>query len=313
MAEKGSFWISPKWTVVGVIVGGIALIASLVIGYTQIWMASHPDSVGVVKLQRVSASSVIPSEILPESATVLFEGMTIAPGHLQSRTYLLQNLTNHHLVPADFDAPLTAHMLAGEKVLSISVTLPANRPPLKIEHSADTVVIPPMLLNVGESVSVNLLVATPNAVRLFEDPFAGEESVIRWTTEIKGVDFQVTGADPVIKNMFDPTQWGIYILHHGMAIYALLATGVLFSFLQILATARRMARFDLATCVVLAFRVALAWSAAEALVSFADTLLATWVWANWAVVAAFFVSLVPVPKKWTNRLFRRASSTDATI
>jgi hypothetical protein len=169
-----------------------------------------------------------------------------------------------------------------------------------------------MLLNVGENAVVNLMIATPNPIKLFGDPYANDDGIVQWAAEVKGVEFQVTGADLITRSMFDLTQWGIYILHHGMAIYALLATGLLFTFLQIYMVARPVAPFGLTTCVVLSLRIALAWSAAEALVSFADTPFATLAWANWAVVGAFLVSLVPFPRNWTRKLFHKSASPDTT-
>jgi hypothetical protein len=312
MTEKSSVWRSESWMGIGVVVAVLGILVTVVSILVTIWLARHPDSVGVMKLQRFSAVSVIPSETLPSGTTVSLEGTTITPGHLQLRTYLLQNLTNHHITPSDFDAPLTAHILGGGSVVSVIVTLPANRPPLKLEHTIDTITIPPMLLNVGENAVINLMIATPNPIKLFGDPYANDDGVVQWTAEVKGVEFQVTGADLITRNMFDPTEWGIYILHHGMAIYALLATGLLFTFLQIYMAARRVTKFDLITCAVLALRIALAWSAAEALVSFADTLLATLAWANWAVVGAFVASLVPLPRSWTRKLFHKPASPNIT-
>ncbi|MFM0737052.1 hypothetical protein PQQ51_07375, partial [Paraburkholderia xenovorans] len=161
MNTKGSFWGSPKWNGVAAIATLIGLVIAAVALWVSVQQTTPTVSTGVVKIQRILASSALPPEYFSgadgPSATLSIGGISAAPGHLQLRFYTVQNLSGRHITASDFDAPITVRALGGRKIAKVEVTPPANRPPIIVQLNADAAVIPPMLLNVGETTLIRVL------------------------------------------------------------------------------------------------------------------------------------------------------------
>jgi hypothetical protein len=307
--NKVSFWASSKWSGIG----AIATLVGLALTATGLWLSVHlanpKDSTGTLHIQRFIASSILPPEYFPNAdqapVRLSMGGLSALPGHLQLRTYLVQNLSGRHLTTADFDTPITVRALGGRKFVEVDVVPPANRPPIRVKVTADTATIPPMLLNVGEVALIKVLIQTSDVVPLLAEPYANDDGVLAWTAQIKGFDLSVTGADRNQVSWLNSNVPGIFVIHTGYAVFAMVAIGVLLSLLQLGAMAWRRGKIILSfvRSVEISLRIALAWGAAEVLVTFADTQLSTYFWVNWFVLAIYGMLLLPV-----HLLFRRKAA-----
>lgn len=306
MDNKVSFWASPKWSGIGAIGTLVGLALTAIALWVSVHQANPKDSTGTLSIQRFIASSILPPEYFPNAdqrpVRLSMGGLSALPGHLQLRTYLVQNLSGRHLTTADFDTPITVRALGGRKFVEVDVVPPANRPQIHVKVTGDTAVIPPMLLNVGEVALIKVLLETPDVVPLLADPYANDDGVLAWTAQIKGFDLSVTGVDRSQTSWLNANPAGIFVIHLGNAVIAIVAISVLLSLLQLGAMAWRLGKISLsfARSVEISLRIALAWAAAEVLVSFADTQLSTHFWLNWVCLAVYGALLLPF-----HLLFRR--------
>ncbi|WP_143036492.1 hypothetical protein [Paraburkholderia steynii] len=304
MKPRWSLLALPHWNGINAFIA-FACMAIGIAGILITLRTSNPENTtGTLRVQRWSASSIIPPEFIPNGDTSLIDlkagGQRIAPGHLQLRVYIIGNQTGRHITPQDFDSPITLHAISGYKILDVETKVPGNRPPIVVTRTGlSTAVIAPTLINAGESFSIKLLMATPKPAPLIEDPFVGDEGVIQWTAAIRGVDLAVTGFDRPQTQWLDEYAAGFFLMHKANATLAMVAIAFLLSWAQ-------MVRIKLSTPVIrltyfstfeIAVRLGFAWAAAESLVSFDDTLLATKVWQNWACIAAYVALLLIPPRK----------------
>lgn len=317
MDTKSSFLGSPKWNGVAAIVGIFALAFAGISFWLMTRQAAPKKTTGVVQIQRSMALSILLpqyfSSIGGSPITLSINGKLLTPGHLQMRLYTVRNLTDRPITASDFDTPITVRALGGRKIIGLEVSPPANRPPIKIHLTSDMAVISPVLLNVGEMMSIQMLLQTPKQLPIFADPYKNDEGVLKWTAEIKGAELSVTGADR------DKTPWlaskltSLYIMHQGDAVIAITIIGLLLSLLQLGSMAWRYGKvsLDFGRSVEITLRIALAWAVSEALVSFADTPYAARYWVNSACFVVYVILLLPLRFKALASLARRLTRANS--
>ena len=99
VSGKVSFLGSVKWGGVGAIAGMLGLVIAAAALWVSIWQMNRPEVTGVVKLQRIMATSILaPEYVAPSESTstsLSIDGESVAPGHLQLRMYHVSNMTGH--------------------------------------------------------------------------------------------------------------------------------------------------------------------------------------------------------------------------
>jgi hypothetical protein len=306
--SRWSFLAAPHWNGINAIIGVGAIAIAITATLITLRVSNPEVTTGVVKVLRLSATSVFPTELMPETdlslLTLAFNNQPVKLNHLQLRIYEIQNLTGRHVAPQDFDSPITLEALGGNKILTVDVTPMGNRPPIAVKLLGDSgAVIPPVLLNAGESLPVKILISTPSDAPLAADPYAGDEGVIRWTAEIKGADLAIGGFPRPQDTWLNAYTPGLFVSHNAHAVVAIVFVALLLSWVQLMRMAISSATVKLTIfrTAEVVIRLGLAWATAEALVSFEDTALATYASANWYCIAAYAVALFfPLPK-WLRR------------
>lgn len=311
MIGKEKFWGSPRWNGVAAIATLVGLIIAAISLWVNVQQTNPQASIGVVRIQRFFATSLLPPENFPGAGSTRIKlsisGLSVSPGHLQLRSYFLENLTGRPISASSFDAPIVVHALGGRKIVRLDVLPPANRPPIAVQISSNTATISPMLLNVGEVATIRVLLQVPDEVPLFADPYTNDDGVLTWTTEIKGAELSIVGLDRPQSSWFKANYPGVLVVHIGNAVIAIVVIAVLLSLIQLSAMAwqRGPLNLNFVRGVEISFRIALAWTASEVLVSFADTLLSTMFWINWACLVVYAILLLPLRSRWLSKVIGR--------
>ncbi|MFM0742333.1 hypothetical protein PQQ51_34395, partial [Paraburkholderia xenovorans] len=65
------------------------------------------------------------------------------------------------------------------------------------------------------------LLQTPEQVPMFAAPYDNDDGVLKWTTEIKGAELLVTGAEHIQSPWPGSNVPGIFVIHTGNAVIAM--------------------------------------------------------------------------------------------
>ncbi len=235
---------------------------------------SNSQLTGNLIVRPIVAVSVFPSaELNPELVKKLkleFMHKKLNPSHIQLLLYTVQNMSTRIITPKDFYQPITLTTLGGGKIINIIANTEENRPPiipvLENQHEAE---IPPTLLNPRDSFSVTILLDKKNNVPFISVPYFNENN-IQWTALIKGVSL-ISYKKEKLNNSL-PSFLNVSIFHTGYAVLALFILGMVLSFAQIYRffISGYLYQKNIYSSIEITFRVALAWGAAESIVSLFD-------------------------------------------
>jgi hypothetical protein len=261
---------------------------------------------GVVQVQRGFTYSLFGTPTFDGSNAPKF-GLTLNDqpvplGHLETRPYTLRNLSGRNITKGDFESPITIKAMPGHRILYIGVNPAPGHAPVSASLTGDTqAVIDPMLLNIGEQVSINILIYNTTEVPVAENPYADDSGILNWTADIKGADLSVTGSPRVdLPNTTPVPGIMLYIAHMGYGVIALVLVGLLFSAFQIkkFSTTRTNDWLNNSGIFWLACRVTLAWITADAVVRMFDYQVIrffTWI-DNWSIIGTYIATMIfPLP------------------
>ncbi|MCA7967712.1 hypothetical protein KPB00_33835 [Burkholderia cenocepacia] len=269
---------------------------------------------GVVQVQRSFTYPLFGAPALLDGSDAPRFGLTlnnqpVPLGHLEMRTYTLRNLSGRNLAKVDFESPITIKAIPGQKILYVGFNPAPGHASVRVSLSGDAqAVIDPMLLNIGEVASINILLYRTEGVPPSESIYTDDSGVLSWTADIKGADLSVVGAPRVEMPSPSPIK-GIllYTVHMGYGVVALVFVGFLLSALQIkkFSATRGDGRFNNREIFLLAGRVTLAWIAADTIVRMFDFQimpLFTW-WNNWSIIGLYAVTMIfPLPRDLSGNL-----------
>ncbi|WP_124450384.1 hypothetical protein [Burkholderia sp. Bp8992] len=298
------FLSDPAWTFVGVVV-------ALCIGLISILPRSPGQLPGVLHIQRTLAMPMFgTAELLTAGNAPKFgltlNGQALSMGHIQLRNYALTNLSGRHLEKSDFESPITISAVQGQKILYVGITPAPGHAPIDVALNGDSqAVISPMLLNINEAASINIILYKNNKDPVYDNAYSDDSGVLNWTADIRGADLNVSGLPRPEPSWFQSHGIVLYVLHADYAVIALVLAGFILSGLQI---KRHDAtevgrRHDLRGIVVLSMRVSLAWIAADVLVRiFDNTIIPIAPWNNWSVIVLYVASMFfPLPIGFAQR------------
>jgi hypothetical protein len=288
----------------GVVVGVIVPIA-LALGAPYFKQEAAPTA-GVVQVQRgityplFGAPTLLNGNDAPRFGLTL-NNQPVPLGHLEMRPYTLRNLSGHNLGKTDFESPITIKAAPGDRIVYVGVNPAPGHAPIKVTIIGDAQAeIDPMLLNINEAASINILLYRTAGVPPLESPYADDSGVLSWTADIKGADLSVVGAPRLDMPTPGPILGLIlYSYHVGYGVLALVVIGFLLSGLQIkkFSTTSSLP-FKTKDIAWLALRVTLAWLTADTVVRMFDfQFVSFFSWRdNWAVIGAYIVSMIfPLP------------------
>ncbi|MCK9189316.1 hypothetical protein [Acidithiobacillus sp.] len=257
------------WTFAASIITAIGAIYPL-------YYSSNAQLTGDLVVRPLLATSVFPSaDLSPELSKHLkleFMDKKLNPSHVQLLVYTIQNLSPRIITPKDFYKPIKITALGGRQLINVTANTEENRPPItpvvKNKYEAE---IPPTLLNPKDSFSVTVLLDAGHKIPIISNPYSNSESSVQWTALIKGET--LINYDPKKPSKFlSDLDLYVYIYHIGYAVVALFILGIVLSFAQVY-------RFFISDYIYQKFifssieitvRVALAWSAAESIISLFD-------------------------------------------
>jgi hypothetical protein len=261
---------------------------------------------GVVQIQRGFTYPLFGAPTLLNGSDAPQFGLTlndqpVALGHLEMRPYTLRNLSGRNLAKADFESPITIKAAPGQRILYVGVNPAPGHSPVAVTLTGDAqAVIDPMLLNINEEASINILLYRTAGVPPADSPYADDSGVLKWTADIKGADLNVVGAP---RTELPTTYVGgiiFYTAHLGYGVIALVLVGFLLSGLQIMKFSKTESAqsFKTKEMAWLAGRVTLAWITADTVVRMFDFQIAhmfTWV-NNWSIIGAYIATMIfPLP------------------
>ncbi|MDR6384000.1 hypothetical protein [Paraburkholderia caribensis] len=284
----------------GVVVGVIVPIALAVV--PPYFKQDVAPTAGVVQIQRnftyplFGAPTGLNSSDAPQFGLTL-NGQPVPLGHLQMRPYTLRNLSRHNLVKSDFESPITITAAPGQKILYVAVNPAPSHAAVKVALSGDTqAVIDPMLLNINEEASINILLYRASGVPPAESPYSDDSGVLSWTADIKGADLSVVGSPQVEMPTLSPVQGiRLYTVHFGHGVIALVFVGFLLSCLQIkkFSTTKCAQSFTTKEIAWLGGRITLAWITADTVVRMFDYQLMLFSWLdNWSIIVAYIATII---------------------
>jgi hypothetical protein len=304
----------------GVVVGVIVPIALAVV--PPYFKQDAAPTAGVVQVQRTFTYSLFDAPTglnggdAPQFGLTL-NGQPVPLGHLQMRPYTLRNLSRRNLVKSDFESPITIKAAPGQKILYVGVNPAPGHAPVKVTLTGDTqAVIDPMLLNINEEATINVLLYRVSGVPLAESPYADDSGVLSWTADIKGADLSVVGSPRIEMPPASPI-YGVllYTAHFGYAVIALIFVGFLLSGFQIkkFSTTKSARSFKIKEIACLAGRVTLAWVTADTVVRMFDYQIMPFSWLdNWSIILAYIVTIIFPLAPDSSADSKQASSDPAT-
>ncbi|MBR8032825.1 hypothetical protein [Burkholderia vietnamiensis] len=222
-------------------------------------------------------------------------------GHLEMRPYTLRNISGRNLAKSDFESPITIKAAPGLRILYVGVNPAPGHSPVKVSLIGDTqAVVDPMLLNINEEVSINILLYRDAGVPLAESPYVDDSGVLSWTADIKGADLRVVGSPHFDMPTPNPIKWIVlYTAHLGYSVIFLVFVGFFLSGLQIKKFSIGKSVHSLKTKEIawLAGRVTLAWVTADTVVRMFDFQVMSFTWLNnWSIIAVYIATMVfPLP------------------
>jgi hypothetical protein len=284
----------------GVVVGVIVPIALAVV--PPYFKQDVAPTAGVVQIQRTFTYPLFgePTGLSGGDAPqfgLTLNGQPVPLGHLQMRPYILRNLSSRNLAKSDFESPITIKAAPGQRLLYVGVSPAPGHAPVKVTLNGDTeAVIDPMLLNINEQASINILLYREAGVPPAESPYADDSGVLNWTADIKGADLSVIGLSRVEMPNASPIRGVLlYTAHFGYGVIALVFIGLLLSGLQIkkFSTTKLVGSFKTMEIAWLAGRVTLAWITADTVVRMFDyqTLPFSWL-DNWSIITAYIATMI---------------------
>lgn len=287
-----------------VVVGVIVPIAlALIPSYLK---PNATPTAGVVQVQRgftyplFGAPTALNGSDAPKFRLTLND-QPVPLGHLEMRPYTLRNISGHNLAKSDFESPITIKAAPGQKILYVGVNPAPGHAPVKASLTNDTqIVIDPMLLNINEEASINILLYRTAEARTTESPYADDSGILSWTADIKGANLSVVGSPKFEMPNPSPAKGIIlYTAHFGYSVIALVAVGFLLSSLQIrkFGATRSALPLNIKDIAWLAGRVTLAWITAETVVRMFDFQIIPFTWLNnWSIIFAYIASMIfPLP------------------
>ncbi|MBB2930148.1 hypothetical protein [Paraburkholderia silvatlantica] len=289
----------------GVVVGVIVPIALAVV--PPYFKQEAAPTAGAVQVQRGFTYALFGAPTLINGSDAPQFGLTLNDkpvplGHLEMRPYTLRNLSGRNLAKADFETPITIKATPGQRILYVGVNPAPGHAPVKVTLTGDTqAVVDPMLLNINEEVSINILLYRAAGVPLAENPYADDSGVLSWTADIKGADLSVVGAPHVEMPTTYPIRGIVlYTAHLGYGVIALVLVGFLLSGLQIkkFSATKSTQSFKTKEILWLAGRVTLAWITADTVVRMFDyQIVPLFTWRdNWSIIGAFIATMIfPLP------------------
>jgi hypothetical protein len=293
--------VMSKWVVTGIVIP-----IGLTVSAPYLKQDEVPTA-GVVQVQRGITYPLFGEPTLPDGSNtpqfgLTLNGQAVPMGHLQMRPYTLRNLSGRNLAKADFESPITIKAAPGQRILYVGVNPAPGHAPVKVTLTGDTqAVIDPMLLNINEAVSIDIILYRMPEIPSAESPYADDSGVLSWTADIKGADLSVTGAPRVEMPNASPIKWiRLYTFHLGYGVIALVIVGFLFSALQIkkFSSTESAKLFRTREIAWLAGRVTLAWIAADAVVRMFDYQFVPMFtgWDNWSIIGAYVATMIfPLP------------------
>ncbi|WP_144026302.1 hypothetical protein [Burkholderia pseudomallei] len=287
-----------------VVVGVIVPIALAVV--PPYFKQDAAPTAGVVQVQRGITYPLFGAPTLLNGSDAPQFGLTLNDqpvplGHLEMRPYTLRNISGHNLAKSDFESPITIKAAPGQRILYVGVNPAPGHSPVKVSLTGDTqAVIDPMLLNINEEASINILLYRTTGVPIAESPYADDSGVLSWTADIKGANLSVVGSSRVEMPTTSPIKGIIlYTAHFGYGVVSLVLVGFLLSSLQIkkFSAGKSVQSFKTKEIAWLAGRVTLAWITADTVVRMFDfqVMLFTWL-NNWSIIAAYIATMIfPLP------------------
>jgi hypothetical protein len=289
----------------GVVVGVIVPIALAVV--PPYFKQNAAPTAGVVQVQRgityplFGAPTALNGSDAPQFGLTLND-QPVPLGHLEMRPYTLRNISGHNLAKSDFESPITIKAVPGQRILYVGVNPAPGHAPVKVTLTGDTqAVIDPMLLNINEEASINILLYRTAGVPLAESPYADDSGILGWTADIKGADLNVLGSPRVEMPTTSPIRGIIlYTAHFGYGVIALVLVGFLLSGLQIkkFSITKSAQSFKTKEVAWLAGRVTLAWITADTIVRMFDFQVMSFTWlSNWSIIVAYIATMIfPLPR-----------------
>lgn len=289
-----------------VVVGVIVPIALAVV--PSFFKHNAAPTAGVVQIQRgfaydlFGAPTALNSSDAPKFGLTL-NGQPVPLGHLEMRPYTLRNISGHHLIKSDFESPITITAEPGQRILYVGVNPAPGHPPVKASLTGDTqAVIDPMLLNINEEASINILLYRTNGLPITKNLFADDSGILSWTADIKGANLSVVGPQKPEIPSTGPINWIIlYTAHFGYGVIFLVVVGFLLSALQIKKFSAEKYEFPLNIEGIawLTGRVTLAWITAETVVRMFDYQVIPFTWLNnWTTIGVYIATMIfPLPRQ----------------
>lgn len=265
-----------------------------------------PPTAGVIQVQRTFTYPLFgtPTGLNAGNApqfSLTLNGQAVPLGHLQMRPYTLRNLSGRDLAKSDFESPITIKAAPGQKILYVGLTPPPGHTPVKVTLTGDAqAVIDPMLLNINEVATINVLLYRDAIVPLAESQYSDDSGVLSWTADIKGANLSVIGMPRAELPITGPVP-GImlYTAHFGYGAIALVFIGFLLSGFQIkkFGQTKSAQSFNTKEIGWLAARVTLAWVTADTVVRMFDYQILPFSWLNnWPIILVYVASIIfPLP------------------
>ncbi|WP_157130411.1 hypothetical protein [Burkholderia pseudomallei] len=287
-----------------VVVGVIVPIALAVV--PPYFKQDAAPTAGVVQVQRGITYPLFGTPTLLNGSDAPQFGLTLNDqpvplGHLEMRPYTLRNISGHNLAKSDFESPITIKAVSGQRILYVGVNPAPGHSPVKVSLTGDTqAVIDPMLLNINEEASINILLYRTTGVPIAESPYADDSGVLSWTADIKGANLSVVGSPRVEMPTASPIKGIIlYTAHFGYGVVSLVLVGFLLSGLQIkkFSAGKSVHLFKTKEIAWLAGRVTLAWITADTVVRMFDFQVMSFTWLNnWSIIAVYIATMIfPLP------------------
>jgi hypothetical protein len=283
-----------------VVVGVVVPIALAVV--PPYFKQDAAPTAGVVQVQRSYSYPLFgtPTELNGSDAPqfgLTVNGQPVPLGHIQMRAYTLRNLSRHNLAKADFESPITIKAVPGQKILYVAVNPAPGHAPVKVTLTGDTqAVIDPMLLNINEESSINILLYRADGVPRGESPYADDSSVLNWTADIKGADLSVVGSPRVELPTAGPIPGvALFTTHYGYGVILLVIVGFLLCGLQIkkFSTTKSAQSFKTTEIAWLAGRITLAWITADTVVRMFDYQIMPVGWLeNWSIIVVYIATMI---------------------
>lgn len=306
----------PHWNGITGLITILGIVVTILLGFH---VSNPEETTGTLQVRRFLASNIVSSALLPTGETssigLNIGGQTFTPDRVQLRMYSIENHAGKYISPQDFDSPITLQALSGNRIIAVELTPPANRPAIPVTVTGgSTAVIGPTLINAGQVMLLKVFVETPKVPAAVEDPYSNGDQAIRWTAEIKGVNLSIIGLTRPQSEWIESYAPGFFVMHKANAVCAIIAIAFLLSCAQLLRLRMASPLLKLKALGILevAVRLGLAWAAAESLISFEDTLLATTALPNWLCVGAYVLVLVLPPQRGLRASVPRAEPSIET-